>query len=368
MTKFMRSALPFGHAKNWMLAAILICGASVLTSCSNEDNNGQQTKLNRSDYDEDRPVGWAESVTGGEVGNTITVTTPEELKTALESAEKYTIYVRGQLRFNSLMTVKNASDKTVIGEPGSVLYNDIHSDVVEESGILLLEECQNIVLRNLTFKSAGAYDIDGYDNLALSKSQNIWVDHCDFLDGVDGNFDIIEGSDLISVTWCRFRYRIPFWPGGPGGNERNQCSNLVGYDDKLAELDEGHLNVTFANCWWDEGCSERMPRMRFGNAHVFNCLYTCSDNLYCIGAGYKSNIYAEKNAFVNVNSPWMLWATKTDYTDYNITMTGNIGAPDIQERSGDADYFKPIYSYRAYDVQKVQEVVSNRDFGAGATL
>ena len=224
MTKFMRSALPFGHAKNWMLAAILICGASVLTSCSNEDNNGQQTKLNRSDYDEDRPVGWAESVTGGEVGNTIT----------------------------------------------------------------------------------GAYDIDGYDNLALSKSQNIWVDHCDFLDGVDGNFDIIEGSDLISVTWCRFRYLIPFWPGGPGGNERNQCSNLVGYDDKLAELDEGHLNVTFANCWWDEGCSERMPRMRFGNAHVFNYLYTCSDNLYCIGAGYKSNIYAEKNAFVNVNSPRFL--------------------------------------------------------------
>ena len=119
---------------------------------------------------------------------------------------------------------------------------------------------------------------------------------------------------------------------------------------------------------WAEGCSERMPRMRFGRAHVFNCLYTCSDNLYCIGAGYKSNIYAEKNAFINVNSPWMLWATKTDYTDYNITMTDNIGAPDIQERSGNADYFKPTYSYRAYDVLKEQEVVSNRDFGAGATL
>lgn len=354
----------------WMLAAAMIVSStSVMTSCTNEDNNVPQTKLIRGDYDEDRPVGWAESTTGGAADNTITVTTPEALKAASESAEKYTIRVKGQLRFNGVMRIENAKDKTVIGEAGSVLYNDIHSDVVDESGILSFIDCQNIVLRNLTFKSAGAFDIDGYDNLSLKNCQNIWVDHCDFEDGVDGNFDIIEGSDLISVTWCRFRYLIPAWAGGEGGNDRHQNSNLVGNSDrKTVELDEGHLNVTFANCWWAEGCSERMPRMRFGRAHVFNCLYTCSDNLYCIGAGYKSNIYAEKNAFVNVNSPWMLWATKTGCTDYNITMAGNLGAPDVQQHSGDADYFKPTYSYRAYDVLKVQEVVSNREFGAGATL
>lgn len=354
---------------SWMMAAILILSsASMMTSCTDDDNNGQQPGLVLSEYDENRPVGWAEGTTGGDATNIITVTTTEGLKAALESAQKYTIYVKGQLRFNGVMIIKNASNKTVIGQSGALLYNDIHSDVVDESGILLLEDCQNIVLRNLTFKSAGAFDIDGYDNLALKNSRNIWVDHCDFEDGVDGNFDIIDGSDLVSVTWCRFRYLIPAWAGGEGGNDRHQNSNLVGNGDKKAELDEGHLNVTFANCWWADGCSERMPRMRFGRAHVFNCLYTCSDNLYCIGAGYKSNIYAEKNAFINVNSPWMLYATKTDYTDYNITMTDNIGAPDIQERSGNADYFKPTYSYSAYDVTKVQEVVSNRVCGAGATL
>lgn len=356
--------------KTWILAAVLFLSSSaMLTSCSNEDNSSQTSdQLIRSDYDEDRPVGWGEQTTGGEETSTITVTTPDELKQALLSETKYTIYVEGKLRIPGVMTIENASNKTVIGRSGALLYNDIHSDVAEESGVLLLLNCQNIILRNLTFESAGAYDIDGFDNLALKGCKNVWVDHCDFLDGVDGNFDIIEGSDLISVTWCRFRYLTPAWAGGEGGNDRHQNSNLVGNSDKTAEIDEGHLNVTFANCWWADGCSERMPRMRFGRAHVYNCLYTCSDNVYCIGAGYKSNIYAEKNVFVNVNEPWKLWATKEGFTDYNITMTGNLGAPDVQECSGDAPYFKPAYSYRAYDVNKVQEVVSNKDFGAGATL
>lgn len=38
MRKYLRSALPFGYAKNWLFAAIIICGASVFTSCSNDDS------------------------------------------------------------------------------------------------------------------------------------------------------------------------------------------------------------------------------------------------------------------------------------------------------------------------------------------
>ena len=89
--------------------------------------------------------------------------------------------------------------------------------------------------------------------------------------------------------------------------------------------------------------------------------------MYCIGAGYRSNIYAENNAFIDVNAPWMLWATKEGYSDYNITMKNNIGAPDIQQRSGDADYFIPDYEYKLYDVSLVQKVVGNEKNGAGAT-
>jgi len=341
--------------------------AMLLASCSKEDDSNG----NRSAYDEDRPVGWASEngvTTGSGDQNPVTVTTREGLISALNGTDPQTIYVQGTISFEGVCIIEGAANKTVYGLPGSVLLNPIHSDDTLTSGILTLLNCHNIILRNLTFKSAGAYDIDGFDNLMLKGSHHVWVDHCDFQDGVDGNFDIVSGSDNISVTWCRFRYLIQPWAGGEGGNDRHCNSNLVGSSDKTAATDSTHLNVTFANCWWDEGCSERMPRMRFGKAHVYNCLFTCSGNLYCIGAGYACNIYAENNAFVDVNNPWSLYATKTGYTDYNITMTGNIGAADTTAKSGNAEYFVPTYNYKKYEASKVQKVVSNSENGAGATI
>jgi pectate lyase len=59
----------------------------------------------------------------------------------------------------------------------------------------------------------------------------IWVDHCDFQDGVDGNFDANNGSDHLSITWCRFRYLIAPWAGGSGGSNDHRNTNLWGGSD-----------------------------------------------------------------------------------------------------------------------------------------
>ena len=56
-------------------------------------------------------------------------------------------------------------------------------------------------MRNITFKSAGACDFNARDNMIIQASNHIWIDHCDFQDGVDGNFDIVHASDFISVTF-----------------------------------------------------------------------------------------------------------------------------------------------------------------------
>src|SRR6185369_6022231 len=50
-------------------------------------------------------------------------------------------------------------------------------------------------------------------------------------------------------------------------------SNLVGNgaDATTAAHDLGYLNVTFHHNWY-VSVDQRMPRMRFGNAHVFNLL------------------------------------------------------------------------------------------------
>jgi len=322
--------------------------------------------------DESKPGGWAfvdEAVTGSNDENPIAVTTVDELVSALKSDGKKTIYVKGVLTFNNQISISGAQDKTIYGLPGSVFSNPNHSDDKADSGIMILKNSKNIILRNLTFMSAGAYDIDGRDNLTLQNCQHIWVDHCDFQDGVDGNFDCNNGTDYISITWCRFRYLIAPWPGGSGGSDDHRFTNLIGGSDSNADKDEGHLRITFAYCWWDEGCRERMPRIRFGQVHVANCLYSSSVSNCCIGAGYRCNAYIEKCVFVDQKNPWKKYATKASYTDYNITMTDCIGANDEQSSSGNIEYFNPYsisgYTLTTIDKDQVETTVKG---DAGATL
>ena len=328
-----------------------------------------------SPYDLNAPLGWATvggNVTGGEGGTKVTVKTKTELMNALKGTDKKIIYVEGEIEFTGLNSVKGAQNKTVIGMKGATLVNSKHSSKGSETGILQLSSCKNIILRNLIFKSAGAYDIDGNDNLTIAGSTYIWVDHCEFQDGVDGNFDCVNGSDNICVTWCRFRYLIEPWAGGSGGADDHRNCDLWGNSDSRSE-DNGHLRTTFANCWWDEGCSERMPRVRYGQVHIQNCLYSSSNAHYCIGYGYKSNIYVENNAFTSAaakKTPWKNYATSGSKKDYNITTVGNLNAGDFQSKSGSAEYFIPSahYTLKAYDSSMVEEVLTNPENGAGATL
>lgn len=320
--------------------------------------------------DQNKPIGWGAGVTGGEDLNQVTVTTLDELTAALTGTDKKTIIVSGTITFTGSVSIDGVQNKSIYGEPGAILQNLTHSADKDETGILTLKNCSNIIIRNLIFKGAGAYDVDGNDNLTLDNCSNIWVDHCDFQDGVDGNFDCKNSSDNICVSWCRFSYLIAPWSGGTGGSNDHRFTNLWGSDDDNATKDEGHLNTTFVNCWWDEGCKQRMPRVRFGKIHILNCLYSSTVADYCVGGGYKSNVYIEKCAFTNAatNYPWRNFATSSGYTDYNYTITGCTGADDAQDRSGIADYYTPSYEYTSYASSSVGSVVSNASNGAGATL
>jgi Pectate lyase len=327
-------------------------------------------------YDMNAPIGWATigaDITGSNDENPVTVKTRAELISELSGTTKKTIYVKGTIEFTGLVSVNGAQNKTVYGLLGAVLTNPTHSTNKKESGILQLKNCKNIILRNLTFKGAGAYDMDGNDNLELQNSTYIWVDHCDFQDGVDGNLDCNSGSDNICISWCRFHYQIAPWAGGSGGSNDHRYTNLWGGSDKNESKDGGKLRTTFINCWWDEGCKERMPRIRFGQVHLLNCLYSSSVANYCVGGGYRSNAYIEKCAFTSnaaKKNPWKNYATSGNYKDYNVTITNCLGAADKQVRSGSIDYFIPsaIYDYESYDATLVESVVSNADNGAGATL
>ncbi len=324
-----------------------------------------------SPYDLNKPVGWGtvgKTITGGEGGTCVTVSTASDLEKYLKASGKYTIYVKGGITVSSMISVQ-VVNKSIYGLPGSYLYNP--NRTASGSGILYFKSgSDNIIMRNMTFKSAGAYDVDGNDNFCIDKTTNIWVDHCDFQDGVDGNFDCKNASDYVCVTWCRFRYLIAPKAGGSGGSNDHRYTDLWGSSDSKT-TDAGHLNTTFMYCWWDQGCVERMPRVRFAKVHILNCLYNSTVSNYCVGAGNNSSIYVEKTAFVGVQDPYKNYSSSSDpgYLTFDDCMFTSCKTQNGNTK-GTGKAFTPstYYSLSGIDVSKVQSVVSDSKCGAGATL
>lgn len=342
------------------LIALLLC------SCSSENIQAQlpeeEEVPDQSQSLPGHPVGFATTgitPTGGEGGESVTVSSAAELTNALKKPEKLIIYIKGSINVANVISVK-AANKTLLGLPGSVLTNPNRTK--DTSGILYFKTgSDNLILRNLTFKSAGAYDTDGRDNLCIDGTTNIWIDHCDFQDGVDGNFDCKNASDHIAVTWCRFRYLIEPLAGGSGGSDDHRFSNLWGNSDSNTQ-DRNHLKTTFQYCWWDEGCRDRMPRVRFAQIHIANCLYSSTVSSHCIGAGKEADIYVEKSVFTGFKKD-KVFKTYTD--DAKVRLDQCISPLSGNEANGTGSSFTPPYTLTTIDATQVEETVKD---GAGATL
>ncbi|ABG58437.1 T9SS type A sorting domain-containing protein [Cytophaga hutchinsonii] len=312
------------------------------------------------------PVGWATQnggVTGGGSATPTVVTTYAALKTALTSTSVKVVHVSGTITFptNGRITIQDTDGKTIIGLAGSRM---ISVDKTKDgSGIMYIKRSKNFIMRNLTFEGPGAYDTDGNDNLTIDACTNFWVDHCDFQDGMDGNFDIKNASDYISVTWCKFSYIKAPIPNGPGGSDDHRYTNLIGSSDG-ATGDAGKLRVTFQYCWWGQGCVERMPRVRFGKIHLANNLYNSTVSNNVIRAGYKADLLIESNVFIGVNKPIDLF--ENDFTA--VTARNNIFTNTSGNTAGSGTSFTPPYTLTVAPANTVQALVTNTACGSGATL
>lgn len=170
---------------------------------------------------------------------------------------------------------------------------DVLNDPAEnyrESGLFGFNGVENIIIRNLTFVGPGSVDVGGKDIMTLSHScKHIWIDHCDFIDGMDGNFDINSYSDFITISWCRFKYTDRSFD--------HANTNLIGSSDREEGNGEDNLNVTYYACNWDAGCDQRMPMVRFGTVHLLNNLYTCVGNSMAVNPRFHSEVLIEGNVF-----------------------------------------------------------------------
>lgn len=167
-------------------------------------------------------------------------------------------------------------------------FND-STETFRDCGLFNISRSQNIIIQNLHLIGPGAVDISGADLLNLSRCEHVWVDHCEFVDGVDGNFDINTFSDLITVSYCHFHYTERTFD--------HANTNLVGSNDNAKSNGEDALNITFAYNHWGKGCNQRMPMARFGTIHVLNNYYDCAGNHGAINPRRGCEMLIEGNYF-----------------------------------------------------------------------
>lgn len=172
---------------------------------------------------------------------------------------------------------------------------------------------KNIIIRNLRFEGAwewddsGKYDTNDWDIFTIRANKGevskIWIDHCTFTKPYDGTIDIKYGATDVTISWCAFlphttddadfmsmmnyleqnRSSFPNYNSARNGGASfedminfasiNEKVHLVGHTDDNPGDDK--IRVTYCNNYYNN-CTERLPRLRMGNAHVFNCIFDAS--------------------------------------------------------------------------------------------
>jgi pectate lyase len=245
------------------------------------------------------------TTTGGGTAGVVRPANAAELRSYASDATARVIELTGVFDVPNLAV---ASHKTLIGTPGATINGGI--SIVGTSASFV----QNVIVRNISINAATAERSDGID---ISYAHHVWIDHVAIWDAADGNLDIIRGSDYITISWCKF------WYSSSPPDDDHRFANLIGNSDSNEAEDRDALKITFHHNWWAERVAERMPRLRFGDVHIFNNLYTSAGNTNGIGVGIGGATLIENNVFKDIRNPHYFVSPEDEATAY-ITVRGNL--------------------------------------------
>jgi pectate lyase len=226
------------------------------------------------------------NTTGGAGGPVVTVTDAVSLSNYVNAAGSYVVQVKGTINLGAT-NFRVGANKTIIG----------HGTNATLIGNLYLLSVSNVIVRNLFLTNPSS--LGEGDGVTVRNSNHIWFDHCTFTDCADGELDMAQATDYVTVSWCKFHYTF---------NSGHNFVNLLGSDDADI-IDAGKLHVTFHHNWWSTLCVERMPRVRYGRVHSYNNYFNAPGNNYCVRAALESQVFLEKNWFENVDTPWEKFVT-----------------------------------------------------------
>jgi pectate lyase len=280
---------------------------------------------------------------GTDIDFAITVSSMGELESAAGGSNSAIILVqpgdyRGALAIGS--------NKTIIGTaPGVTIIGSMRV-----SG-----DVSNVIVRNLAVRGERCNSYDecraGADAVYVGNgAHHVWLDHLDVADGQDGNCDVTQGGDYVTVSWAHFHYTY---------DKEHRFSNLIaGSDDEPASV--GKLHITYMNSHWGERVDSRQPRGRFGNIHMLNNYHNTGGG-QIHGVGFDMALIAENSVYDENRSIWTDMGSPRGWQGIGNQGTGS----DLNASRGSV--FDIPYDYTAMPASEVVGAVTSTECGAGNT-
>jgi pectate lyase len=244
-------------------------------------------------------------------------------------------------------TLSPGANKTIIGvEPGVRIAGNLSISGGDRN---------NIIIRNIAIQGPPCANYDacraGSDAVYIGNgAHHVWLDHLDISDGQDGNCDVTQGGDFVTVSWAHFHYTY---------DKEHRYSNLIAGSDSEPQS-VGKLKITYMACHWGERVDQRQPRGRFGDIHMLNNLHDTRGSAIH-GVGVDMAMIAENSVYEENGSIWKDMGSPRGWKGI-----GNIGsASGLEDSRGSV--FEIPYEYTAMPASDVKDAVLSPECGAGNT-
>ncbi|GAA0149412.1 lyase [Lithospermum erythrorhizon] len=249
----------------------------------------------------DCAMGFGWNATGGKGGKIYVVTDPSDddvvnpkigtLRHAVIQEEPLWIIFQNSMNIKLKEELIMTSHKTIdgrgaqihIAEGAGFTLQFISNVIIHNIRIHDIKEANGGLIRDSVYHYGFRTKSDG-DGISIFGSSNIWIDHVSMSNCKDGLIDAVQGSTAITVSNGHY-------------TDHNDVM-LFGASDNFSGDEK--LQVTVAFNHYGQGLIQRMPRIRWGFAHVVNNDYTMWQ-MYAIGGSSKPTILSQGNRFYAPN-------------------------------------------------------------------
>ncbi len=315
---------------------------------------------------------------GGVLGETVEVSTFDELKNYATASAPYTIVITGNISIADSQLTKDSSgdyyseagriyvtdNKTIIGSYSNHSLYNVALCTKRNSGV-----GNNVIFKNLEISHSA--DANGNDNIQIyfSEGQNLWVDHVTFVGhntiGTSPTYGTADkdkflaccyNADYCSVTSCSFGY--------------HEYGVIMGYpDDSASSITyDGYPNVTMTGN--NFACYTRGPGLlRWGYYHSLNNYVHDFSMAYTVSS--KGRIFAECCTYENGGNVICDWNDMV-YNGYyseegssfsNCNRTDQTTLKDITDYPGNSEPcdWRPItnYAYKSLTAASAKSYCAN---------